>query len=120
MLIILLMLSLFTTLGLGFYVFVAAPHRSVNRAFALFNGLMICWIVKDIAFWGFHETDTNGYGWAVSSFVIGLALQYALLIFTDVFPDNSTVRWWRIALLSSKAGHRRFQFHLPACARMAG
>ncbi len=102
-LIVLLMLSFFTTLGLGFYVFVAAPHKSVNRAFALFNGLMLCWIVKDIAFWGFHEADTDGYGWAVSSFLIGLALQYALLIFTDVFPDNSPVRWRRIALLALPA-----------------
>ncbi len=103
MLITLLMLSLFTTLGLGFYVFVAAPHKPVNRSFALFNGLMLCWIVKDIAFWGFHEADTDGYGWAVSSFLIGLALQYALLIFTDVFPDNSAVRWRRIALAAVPA-----------------
>ena len=100
MLIILLMLSLFITLALGFYVLVAAPQHAVNRAFTLFNGLMILWIVKDIAFWGFHEADSDGYGWAVSSFLIGLALQYALLLFTDVFPDNALVRWRRLGWLA--------------------
>lgn len=96
MLTITLLLSLFITIALGFYVLVAAPHHPVNRAFTLFNGLMVLWIVKDLAFWGFHEAETNGHWWAASSFVIGLALQYALLIFADVFPENGHVRWRRI------------------------
>ena len=96
MLIATLMLSLFITIALGFYVLVAAPQHAVNRAFALFNGLMVLWIVKDLAFWGFHESDTNGAWWAAASFLIGLALQYALLIFADVFPENGRVRWRRV------------------------
>lgn len=96
MLTITLLLSLFITIALGFYVLVAAPHHPVNRAFTLFNGLMVLWIVKDLAFWGFHEAETNGHWWAASSFVIGLALQYALLIFADVFPENGRVRWRRV------------------------
>jgi signal transduction histidine kinase len=95
-----LLLSLFITLALGFYVFVAAPHHTVNRAFTLFNGLMIGWIVKDLAFWGFHEANTGGHEWAIISFLLGIALQFALLIFVDVFPDNAPVRWHRIAWLA--------------------
>ncbi len=96
MLTIILLLSLFITLALGFYVLVATPHHAINRAFAFFNGLMIVWIVKDIAFWCFHGPDTNGEWWAMSSFIIGIALQYALLIFADVFPENGQVRWRRV------------------------
>ena len=98
MLTIILLLSLFITLALGFYVLVAAPHHAINRAFAFFNSLMIVWIVKDIAFWCFHSADTNGEWWAMSSFIIGIALQYALLIFADVFPENGQVRWRRVGL----------------------
>ncbi len=100
MLIVILMASLFVTLALGFYVLVAAPQHPVNRAFALFNGLMVLWIVKDLAFWGFHEAETDAHWWAASSFIIGLALQYALLIFADVFPENGQVRWRRIGWLA--------------------
>jgi signal transduction histidine kinase len=100
MLTVTLLLSLFITIALGFYVLVAAPHHPVNRAFTLFNGLMVLWIVKDLAFWGFHEAETNGHWWAASSFIIGLALQYALLIFADVFPENGRVRWQRVGLFA--------------------
>lgn len=96
MLTLVLILSLFITLALGFYVLVAAPSHPINRAFAFFNGLMTLWIVKDIAFWGFHDEQTDGHWWAIGSFIIGIALQYALLIFADVFPDNGPVRWRRI------------------------
>ena len=37
MLILFLTVSLFIILGLGFYVLVSAPHRRVNRIFAVFN-----------------------------------------------------------------------------------
>lgn len=40
MLTVILILSLFITLALGFYVLVAAPYHPINRAFAFFNGLM--------------------------------------------------------------------------------
>lgn len=100
MLTIILIVSLFITLALGFYVLVAAPHHAINRAFAFFNGLMVLWIVKDLAFWGFHEEQSDGHWWAIGSFIIGIGLQYALLIFADVFPENGQVRWWRVGLFA--------------------
>jgi signal transduction histidine kinase len=100
MLIPILIASLFVTLALGFYVLVTAPHRTVNRMFAAFVGMMILWIVKDLAFWGFHEPDHDATWWAKTSFLIGVVLQIVFLLFADVFPENSSPRWKRIILLS--------------------
>ncbi|HKX32674.1 MAG TPA: ATP-binding protein [Blastocatellia bacterium] len=96
MLIVALMISMIVTFALGFYVLVAAPHRTVNRMFAVFVGMMILWIVKDLAFWGFHEPDDDGAWWATVSFLIGVALQIVFLVFADVFPENSPPRWRRL------------------------
>ncbi len=100
MLILILMASLFVTLALGFYVLVAAPHRTLNRMFAAFVGTMILWIVKDLAFWGFHESDHDATWWAKSSFLIGIVLQIVFLLFADVFPENLPLRWKRMILFS--------------------
>ncbi len=100
MLILILMASLFITLALGFYVLVAAPHHAINRTFAVFIGLMILWIVKDIAFWGFHEVNKDGTWWAMVSFLIGIILQLVLLLFAEVFPENARPRWRRLAVLA--------------------
>ena len=100
MLIPILLTSIFVTLALGFYVLVAAPHRTVNRIFAAFVGMMILWIVKDLAFWGFHAQTEEAAWWANSSFLIGIGLQIAFLVFAEVFPENSPPRWKRIALYS--------------------
>ncbi len=100
MLITVLMASLFATLGLGFYVLVAAPHRAVNRIFALFIGMMSLWIVKDLVFWGFHSTEDDATWWATISFLIGLTLQIVFLYFAEIFPENATPRWGRIFLAS--------------------
>ncbi len=101
MLILILMGSLFITLALGFYVLVAAPHRTVNRMFAAFIGMMILWIVKDIAFWGFHESEHDASQWAKVSFLIGVVLQIVFLLFAYVFPENSSPRWKSTILYSS-------------------
>ena len=103
MLMTILLISLFITLALGFRVLVAAPQRAVNRTFAVFVGMMLLWIVKDIAFWGFHGADDDGAWWATASFLIGMGLQFALLVFADVFPENARPRWRRIALLAVPA-----------------
>jgi signal transduction histidine kinase len=87
MLILILMTSLFITLALGFYVLVAAPHRVVNRTFALFVGMMALWIVKDLAFWGFHDPEGGAAWWATVSFILGITLQLVFLYFADIFPD---------------------------------
>ena len=100
MLILILLASLFVTLTLGFFVLVAAPHRAVNRTFALFIGMMGLWIVKDLAFWGFHRPTEDATWWAVISFFIGLTLQIVFLHFAEVFPENAPPRWSRTILVS--------------------
>jgi len=98
MLILILMASLLMTLALGFYVLIAAPHHAINRTFAAFIGLMILWIVKDIALWGFHGADEDAGWWATASFLIGIGLQFALLLFASVFPENARPGWKRLAV----------------------
>lgn len=100
MLMLILMASLLITLALGFYVLVAAPHHTINRTFAAFIGLMILWIVKDIAFWGFHAANEDASWWAAASFLIGISLQFALLLFASVFPENDRPAWKRLALFA--------------------
>jgi signal transduction histidine kinase len=100
MLILLLLLSLFITLGLGFYVLMIAPHLAINRAFAVFVGLMLLWIVKDLALWGFHGPEDEADWWAQISFLVGVVLQFSLLLFSDVFPENNPPRWRRAFWLS--------------------
>lgn len=100
MLILILQASLFFTLALGFYVLVAAPHRTVNRTFAAFVGMMLLWIVKDLAFWGFHAPEQDARWWAVFSFLIGLTWQIVFLLFAEIFPENASPRWKRIILVS--------------------
>lgn len=100
MLILILLASLFITLALGFFVLVAAPHRAVNRTFALFIGMMSLWIIKDLAFWGFHRPTEDAAWWAVVSFFIGLTLQIVFLHFTEVFPENAPALWSRTILVS--------------------
>lgn len=100
MLILILLASLFVTLALGFFVLVAAPHRAVNRTFALFIGMMGLWIIKDLAFWGFHRPTEDATWWAIVSFFIGITLQIVFLHFTEVFPENAPPRWSRTILVS--------------------
>lgn len=101
MLLTVLLASLVLTLALGFYVIITAPDEAINRTFGSFIGLMILWIVKDIAFWCFHQENESADWWGVVSFAIGIGLQIALLLFAEVFPENARPRWKRILLLSS-------------------
>ena len=100
MLVPVLLASLFITIALGFFVLVAAPHRAVNRIFALFIGMMSLWIVKDLAFWGFHSPTEDATWWAVVSFFIGITLQIVFVHFAEVFPENAKPRWRRTFLVS--------------------
>jgi signal transduction histidine kinase len=100
MLVPVLLASLFITLALGFFVLVAAPHRAVNRIFALFIGMMSLWIVKDLAFWGFHSPNEDASWWAMASFFIGITLQIVLVYFAEVFPENASPSWPRTLLVS--------------------
>jgi signal transduction histidine kinase len=100
MLLAVLLVSLVVTLALGFYVLISAPDQAINRTFAAFVGMMILWIVKDLAFWGFHGETADAAWWGVASFLIGTGLQFALLLFAEVFPENERPRWGRLALFA--------------------
>jgi signal transduction histidine kinase len=98
MLLFLLLVALFLLVLLGFYVFVAAPRSRTHQTFAAFLACLALWTVKDITFWGFM-TGGAVYWWASASFIISLFLQYSLLIFAWVFPENGAVPWKRAAVL---------------------
>ena len=100
MLVLFLTVSLFIIIGLGFYVLVSAPHRQVNRVFAFFNLVMILWALKDLLFWGFPDVQFAVTSWAKISFLIAALLQTAFLVFAQVFPDGSPIKWRKIILSS--------------------
>ncbi|HYE74326.1 MAG TPA: HAMP domain-containing protein, partial [Blastocatellia bacterium] len=100
MLLTILLVSLLVTVALGSYVLISAPEQAINRTFAAFVGMMILWIVKDLAFWGFHEANTDATWWGILSFLIGIGLQFALLLFADVFPENKHPKLGWIALFA--------------------
>lgn len=89
MLVLLHLFALFLLVLLGFYVFVANPRLRAHQTFAAFIAFLALWTIKDLVFWNFHD-DNIGAGWWVSaSFIIALLMQYALVIFAWVFPENS-------------------------------
>jgi signal transduction histidine kinase len=98
MLLILLLVALFLLVLLGFYVFVAAPRSRPHQTFAAFITCLALWTIKDIAFWGFPREGSASW-WAGASFIISLCLQYALVIFAWVFPENRAVPVRRAAVL---------------------
>src|SRR5256885_5341492 len=99
MLLALLLLSLFLLVLLGFYVFVAAPRSRTHQTFAAFVGCLALWTIKDIALWGFYAREGSAAWWAGASFIIALLLQYSLVVFAWVFPENGPVHWKRAAVL---------------------
>ncbi len=99
MLLALLLLSLFTLVLLGFYVFVAAPRSRAHQTFAAFVACLALWTVKDIVLWGFQGGERLAGWWASVSFAIALLLQYSLVVFAWVFPENGRVPLRRAAVL---------------------
>jgi len=99
MLLALLLLSLFLLVLLGFYVFVAAPRSRVHQTFAVFVLCLALWTIKDIALWGFATRESSAAWWANMSFIIALLLQYSLVVFAWVFPENHPVNLKRAAVL---------------------
>jgi signal transduction histidine kinase len=98
MLLVLLLVALFLLVLLGFYVFVAAPRSRTHQTFAAFLACLALWTIKDIAFWGFTEDGTVSW-WASASFIISLLLQYSLVIFAWVFPEDRRVPIKKAAVL---------------------
>ena len=100
MLLAFLLLSLFVLVMLGFYVFVAAPRSRTHQTFAAFVACFALWTIKDIVFWGFGARDGSSAGWwASTSFIIALLMQYSLVVFAWVFPENGPVPLKRAAIL---------------------
>jgi signal transduction histidine kinase len=103
MLLVLLLLSLFLLVLLGFYVFVAAPRSRAHQTFAAFVACLALWTIKDIALWGFEVRDGPAGWWASVSFILALWLQVALVIFAWVFPENGPVPRGKAAVLFAPA-----------------
>jgi signal transduction histidine kinase len=99
MLLALLLLSLFTLVLLGFYVFVAAPRSRGHQTFAAFIACLAMWTVNDILMWGFGGGRTLAAWWAGTSFALSLLLQFAFVVFAWVFPENSEVPVRRAAVM---------------------
>src|SRR5215208_6934482 len=100
MLLALLLLSLFTLVLLGFYVFVAAPRSRGHQTFAAFIACLALWTVNDILMWGFGGGGrTLAAWWAGTSFALALLLQLAFVVFAWVFPENSEVPVRRAAVM---------------------
>ncbi|HYE13544.1 MAG TPA: ATP-binding protein [Pyrinomonadaceae bacterium] len=99
MLLALLLLSLFTLVLLGFYVFVAAPRSRAHQTFAAFIACLALWTVNDIVMWGFGGGEALARWWASTSFVLSLLLQFSLVVFAWVFPEGGGVPARRAAVL---------------------
>jgi signal transduction histidine kinase len=92
---VVLLLCLFLQVALGFYIFAAAPRIRAHQTFAAFVACLAFWTVKDIVFWEFLVTNNiNGaagpfaFWWAAISFTLSLVLQFFLMVFAWVFPEN--------------------------------
>ncbi|HVG28292.1 MAG TPA: ATP-binding protein [Pyrinomonadaceae bacterium] len=101
MLLVPLLVALFLLVLLGFYVVVAAPRNRAHQTFAAFILCLALWAVKDIAFWEFGARAGSAAWWAKTSFALALALQYSLVVFALVFPEDRSVPARRVAALFS-------------------
>jgi signal transduction histidine kinase len=100
MLLLALLFSLFLLVMLGFYVFVAAPRNRAHQTFAAFVTGLALWTIKDIFLWGFYSNNnTSAAWWASVSFIISLLMQYALVVFAWVFPEDKPVPLKKVAVV---------------------
>lgn len=101
MLVLLHLFALFLLVLLGFYVFVSDPRKRANQTFGAFIAFLALWTTKDLIFWDFNS-EQNPWGlWAFLSFVTALLMQYALVVFAWVFPENAHTPRRRAAVLFS-------------------
>lgn len=101
MLLVPLLVALFLLVLLGFYVVVAAPRNRAHQTFAAFIFCLALWAVKDIALWEFGARAGSAGWWAKASFILALALQYSLVVFALVFPEDRPVPARRVAVVFS-------------------
>lgn len=99
MLVVLHLFALFLLVGLGFYVFVADPRKRAHQTFAAFIAFLAIWTIKDLIFWNFYPRNTAASWWASASFITALLMQYAMVVFAWVFPENARTPRRRAAIL---------------------
>ncbi|MBK7934220.1 MAG: HAMP domain-containing protein [Acidobacteria bacterium] len=99
MLVFLHMFALFLLVTLGFYVFVSNPRSRAHQTFAAFIAFLAIWTTKDLIFWNFYPRDVAAGWWAASSFITALMMQYALVVFAWVFPENARTPRKKAAIL---------------------
>lgn len=99
MLVVLHLFALFLLVGLGFYVFVNDPRKRANQTFAAFIAFLAIWTTKDLVFWNFYPRNSTAGWWASASFITALLMQYALVVFAWVFPENARTPRRRAAVL---------------------
>ena len=86
-----LLTSLLVTIALGSYVFLLAPSRVANRAFAAFAVTMALWTAKDIFFWALALPWFTADAWVAASLLLALALQLTFLAFARIFPGDGPI-----------------------------
>jgi signal transduction histidine kinase len=99
MLVLLHLFSLFILVALGFYVFVADPRSRAHQTFAAFIAFLAGWTIKDLIFWDFYPTNEFARPWVAASFVIALLMQFAMVVFAWVFPENARTPRSKAAVL---------------------
>lgn len=90
---------LFLLVLLGFYVFVANPRNRAHQTFATFIAFLALWTTKDLIFWSFIRNQSAVGWWVSASFVTALLLQYSLVVFAWVFPENARTPRRRAAVV---------------------
>ncbi|KXK00320.1 MAG: multi-sensor signal transduction histidine kinase [Acidobacteria bacterium OLB17] len=103
MLILFHLCAVFLLVGLGFYVFAADPRRRAHQAFAAFISFLALWTIKDLIFWDFYPIDAAAGAWAAASFIIALLMNFVLVAFAWVFPENSRTPRRKAAILFAPA-----------------
>lgn len=99
MLVLLHLFVLFLLVGLGFYVFVANPRNRAHQTFAAFIAFLALWTIKDLIFWNFYPRESTAGWWVAASFVIALFMQFAMVVFAWVFPENARTPRKKAAIL---------------------
>src|SRR5437764_9534971 len=99
MLVLLHLFALFLLVALGFYVIVANPRNRSHQTFAAFIAFLGLWTTKDLIFWNFHSGDGSYGWWAAVSFTTALLMQFALVVFAWVFPENARTPRKKAAIL---------------------
>ncbi len=99
MLVLLQLFALFLLVTLGFYVFVANPRNRAHQTFAAFIAFLAFWTTKDLIFWNFYPVEKASGWWVGASFVIALLMQFAMVVFAWVFPENARTPRRRAAII---------------------